>query len=623
MEEYIPLHLERYNRLVENFSNLAAKQVRIDKAKGTFPAETVINPDVAVVARLRPLLEPELEAGFPQGVFCRPDAPGLMDAHELKRPVRGPPALPTLQSSNFQVDRSFPPESSTDDLYDDFVKPLIPWAWNGGVGTLFAYGQTGSGKTYTISHLEKMVMQSLMKRDLEGERDFYVCIFELAGNTAYDLLNNRKPFSVLEDSFGVVQLAGAVEHHVTDAAQVLAHIDTAASFRRTEKTIKNDASSRSHAICRVRIGDPTDPSREDGMLYLVDLAGSEAARDVAKHGAERMKETREINASLSVLKDCIRGKAEADVILSGASTKKKPHVPFRQSTLTKVLKHVFDPAGTASCKTVVVACVNPCLLDIGASRNTLRYAEMLRVPVPKVKAAVYDPEAPMTWSNAQLRDWITSNSGTPAIDAALLAPFESGMQLLRLPHNEFEARCLKTAGVPGEHARAFRSKLWQRHVDSQKNKKAADKSSRDANGTTAPDKTAAIRQFYLQTSTSRDPDPESVAVPFRERIRPGMVVRWNGPPALNDSVPGASVRLAIIMCPVSAVKTIPAPVLQQPEAATSPESHQFLCALVSPGLMQESFTVDLWRHIVLDVEWMEDEVVLEYDGATRYYHLAI
>jgi kinesin family protein 2/24 len=97
MEEYIPLHLERYNRLVENFSNLAAKQARIDKAKGTFPAETVINPDVAVVARLRPLLEPELEAGFPQGVFCRPDAPGLMDAHELKRPVRGPPALPTLQ----------------------------------------------------------------------------------------------------------------------------------------------------------------------------------------------------------------------------------------------------------------------------------------------------------------------------------------------------------------------------------------------------------------------------------------------------------------------------------------------------------------------------------------------
>lgn len=123
-----------------------------------------------------------------------------------------------------------------------------------------------------------------------------------------------------------------------------------------------------------------------------------------------MRETREINVSLSVLKDCIRGKAEADALLGvSAPAKKKPHVPFRQSTLTKVLKHVFDPAGMASCKTVVVACVNPCLLDIGASRNTLRYAEMLRVFVPKTNAAVTDPEVPMTWSNAMLRDWIDKN----------------------------------------------------------------------------------------------------------------------------------------------------------------------------------------------------------------------
>lgn len=223
-----------------------------------------------------------------------------------------------------------------------------------------------------------------------------------------DLLNSRKAFSVLEDSFGVVQLAGAFEHPVTNADDVRAYIETAASFRRTEKTVKNDASSRSHAICRVRIGDPGNPAAEDGMLYLVDLAGSEAARDVAKHGAERMRETREINASLSVLKDCIRGKADADAVL-GAGGRKKPHVPFRQSTLTKVLKHVFDPAGTASCKTVVVACVNPCLLDVGASRNTMRYAEMLRVFVPKSKAAVYDAEAPMTWSNTQVRAWIDNN----------------------------------------------------------------------------------------------------------------------------------------------------------------------------------------------------------------------
>lgn len=147
---------------------------------------------------------------------------------------------------------------------------------------------------------------------------------------------------------------------------------------------------------------------EDGMLYCIDLAGSEAARDRAQHGADRMKEAREINASLSVLKDCIRGKAEADAFM-GNNSKKKPHIPFRQSALTRVLKHVFDPAGMRSCKTVVIACVNPSLPDIGPSKNTLRYAEMLRVLVPKTKPPRYDPEVPMTWSNAQLRDWVDNN----------------------------------------------------------------------------------------------------------------------------------------------------------------------------------------------------------------------
>lgn len=222
-----------------------------------------------------------------------------------------------------------------------------------------------------------------------------------------DLLNSRKQISILEDSFGVTQLAGALEYRVTSASEVMGYIDEAASYRRTATTEKNDASSRSHAICRVRIEIPDIVDAEDGILYLIDLAGSEAARDRAKHGADRMRETREINTSLSILKDCIRGKAEADA-LAATQSKKKPHVPFRQSALTKVLKHVFDPAGTRMCKTVVMACVNPSLADIYASKNTLRFAEMLRVIVPKAKAVEYEANTPMSWSNEQLRSWIDS-----------------------------------------------------------------------------------------------------------------------------------------------------------------------------------------------------------------------
>lgn len=324
------------------------------------------------------------------------------------------------QSSHFRLDRAFGADATTEHIYEETVQGLVPFAWNGGISTLFAYGQTGSGKTYTISRLEQLVIGALMGgSSLPGPRKIYLAVIELAGNAAFDLLNSRKPVSILEDAFGITQIAGAVEHLATDPAEATSLVEAANSFRRTASTEKNDQSSRSHAICRVRIENPEDPFSEDGLLYLIDLAGSEAARDRVQHGADRMRETLQINKSLSVLKDCIRGKAEADAMaLSGdrqdakwGKTQRKafPYVPFRQSALTKLLKHVFDPASRRACKTVVVACVNPSHVDSVPSKNTLRFAETLRVLVPASKQASYRPGAPMTWTNAQLRTWIDEN----------------------------------------------------------------------------------------------------------------------------------------------------------------------------------------------------------------------
>ena len=248
----------------------------------------------------------------------------------------------------------------------------------------------------------------------------YISIIELAGKAAFDLLNDRKKVSLLEDSLGNTQLVGAVEHQITNKDALLEWIDTAAALRRTEPTKRNDTSSRSHSICRIRIVNPNIPTAEDGLLYLVDLAGSEAARDKDLHDAARMKETSDINTSLSVLKDCIRGRAMLDSdALAGKSSGKKAYVPFRQSPLTKTLKHVFDPASVRSCKTVVVACVNPCAADVGAGKNTLRYAEMLRVVVPRAAALKYDPLVPASWDNEKLRGWIEENvSIFPALKSA-------------------------------------------------------------------------------------------------------------------------------------------------------------------------------------------------------------
>ncbi|KAH8705974.1 diatom spindle kinesin 1 [Talaromyces proteolyticus] len=613
-----------YQNLVAAFNNTRSANVSAPQTKK--PSTELSSSNMIVSARIRPLLNEDIAAGFPCAVYPRSEKSGVVDLHDLYNHPRG---RPVLRSSKYQVDRLFTPKATTEDIYDNLVANLVPFAWNGGIGTLFAYGQTGSGKTFTVSQLEKLVAMSLMAKDtgLDGTREVYMTIIDLAGNSAYDLLSSRKPISILEDSFGVTQLAGATEHLVQDRAEVMNLIDSAASFRRTAPTKKNDASSRSHGICRIRIKDPATAS--EGLLYLVDLAGSEAARDVAVHGADRMRETREINMSLSVLKDCIRGKVESDAYaysLSSKSkqTRNKPRVPFRQSALTKVLKHVFDPASSRVCRTVVIACVNPSLADVSPSKNTLRYAEMLRVQVPVGMAdkTESNPRAPMSWTNRQLKEWVAKNSGYPPIKSSILAPTESGTQLLHLPAEEFENRCLKTPGVSAGQAKAFRSKLWQMHIDSQR---ASDSLNESAEST--PD------SRKLSGYSSRDLSPSAATVPFKDRIRPGMVVSWahsDSDPALKTS---ERTQLAVILSPLEAVRDGVNFVVDRAEnghqdglaqgTETGGSGARYLCGLVTPGQIAEAYEMNLWQQVVIDVGMMESEVILEYDTGTRYYYISV
>lgn len=603
MDQFLLENVALYQNLVKRFKPAMPTPPR----PASEPAE-IPNPDMVVSARIRPLLDEDIASGFPCALFPRSGQSGVVDVHDLYHHPRG---RPVLKSFDYQVDRLFGSEATSQEIYDSQVEDLVSFAWNGGIGTLFAYGQTGSGKTTTISGLEKLVVKSLIDNSgqqqhhpNDGRKKVHISIIELAGNSAYDLLNARSPISILEDAQGVTHLAGAQEHLLVQGRPDVATdlIERAASFRRTASTQKNDASSRSHSICRLRIQTDDDDggggggggsnksgrSDADGFLYLVDLAGSEAARDVATHGAERMRETREINISLSVLKDCIRGKARADALLLTSATtaaaataaasgsklqqqqqmkKKKmkerpPHIPFRQSALTKVLKHVFDPPSSSTStsagktKTVVVACVNPSLADVGPSKNTLRYAEMLRVSVPAAVAA-----AATTGSSSSSDRKVGSNLAVEAPSAPQLA-------------------------------------------------------------TSRP--------------SSRDPDPAAASVPFHKRIRPGMAISYiPSPPhhhhGLDIAAVPANAELAVVLCPSEAVGSSGG---DGGGGGSTNDAHgnalkprggstaRYLCAQVTPGGVSETYEVNLWQHIIVDVSRMEREVILEYDAGTRYYRIA-
>ena len=224
-------------------------------------------------------------------------------------------------------------------------------------------------------------------------------------------------------------------------------------------------------------------------------------------------------------------------------------------------------------------------------------------------------------------------SGTPPIISAVLGPTESGAQLLRLPPAELESRCLKTPGVSVEQAKAFRSKMWQMHIDSQR---VTDTLNTPASKPIESMEPASMLGRLKLTSrfSSRDLDPTATAVPFKERIRPGMVISWNQPPGrgLALSVPD-DLKLAVVLCPVEAVQVTVKDILGNVVNPTASEhtatkgngtdsGARYLCALVTRALMAEAYELNLWRQIVINASMMDKEVLLEYDAGTRYYYIS-
>ena len=139
-------------------------------------------------------------------------------------------------------------------------------------------------------------------------------------------------------------------------------IDFGHSERTTHSTAANDTSSRSHAVCQIKVKDAS--GKAIGKLLLVDLAGSERAADTQSNNRQRRMEGAEINKSLLALKECIR-----------AIDQRSGHVPFRASKLSMVLRDSFLGSNA---KIVMIACINPGSSSADHTLNTLRYAERLK-----------------------------------------------------------------------------------------------------------------------------------------------------------------------------------------------------------------------------------------------------
>ncbi|KAJ4292851.1 tubulin-dependent ATPase kip3 [Collariella sp. IMI 366227] len=294
----------------------------------------------------------------------------------------------------FAFDKIFDQNSNQSDVYEGTTRGLLDSILDGYNATVFAYGATGCGKTHTITGTSQqpgiifLTMQELFEKiqDRSDEKTTEVSLsyLEIYNETIRDLLvpgGSKQGLMLREDSNQAVTVAGLTSHHPRDVQEVMDMIVQGNEYRTVSPTAANAVSSRSHAVLQINIAqkdrnaDVNEPHTM-ATLSIIDLAGSERA-SATKNRGERLLEGANINKSLLALGSCINALCDP---------RKKNHVPYRNSKLTRLLK--FSLGG--NCKTVMIVCVSPSSEHFDETQNTLRYANRAKNIQTKVTRNVFN-----------------------------------------------------------------------------------------------------------------------------------------------------------------------------------------------------------------------------------------
>ncbi|KAH8380345.1 hypothetical protein KR009_010143, partial [Drosophila setifemur] len=290
-------------------------------------------------------------------------------------------------TKKFTFDRSFGPESKQCDVYSVVVSPLIEEVLSGYNCTVFAYGQTGTGKTHTMVGNETAELKSSWEDDseigiipralshlfdelrlMEVEYTMRISYLELYNEELCDLLStdDSTKIRIFDDSTkkGSVIIQGLEEIPVHSKDDVYKLLEKGKERRKTATTLMNAQSSRSHTVFSILVhirenGIEGEDMLKIGKLNLVDLAGSENVSKAGNEKGIRVRETVNINQSLLTLGRVIT-----------ALVDRAPHVPYRESKLTRLLQESLG----GRTKTSIIATISPGHKDIEETLSTLEYA---------------------------------------------------------------------------------------------------------------------------------------------------------------------------------------------------------------------------------------------------------
>ncbi|XP_064513051.1 kinesin-like protein KIF18A [Pseudopipra pipra] len=337
---------------------------------------------VKVVVRVRPQTQKEKQDNFSRVVHVIDQHVLVFDPKEEevsffngKRLTHRDINKRQRKDLKFMFDAIFDEMSSQLEVFEHTTKTLIDGFLNGYNCTVLAYGATGAGKTHTmlgspedpgVMYLTMMTLYDRMDQIKEDKIcDVAVSYLEIYNEQIRDLLVSSGPLAVREDAQQGVIVQGLTLHQPKSAEEILQMLDYGNKNRTQHPTDVNASSSRSHAVFQIylRQQDKTASINQNvrvAKMSLIDLAGSERASATNARGA-RFVEGTNINRSLLAL---------GNVINALADPKRKKHIPYRNSKLTRLLK---DSLG-GNCRTIMIAAVSPSSLFYDDTYNTLRYA---------------------------------------------------------------------------------------------------------------------------------------------------------------------------------------------------------------------------------------------------------
>ncbi|XP_055361584.1 kinesin-like protein KIF6 isoform X2 [Betta splendens] len=334
----------------------------------------------------------------------------------------------------FRFKRVFDQAVKQEEIFENIAKPVADSVLAGYNGTIFAYGQTGSGKTFTITGgAEHYSDRGIIPRTLSYlyERfsqdssmvyTIHISYLEIYNETGYDLLDSRheasrledlpahvegsdsrvitnpyvevkeflyeqepiiiylfKKVIIMEDSDQNIHLRNLSMQQSANEEEALNLLFLGDTNRMIAETPMNQASTRSHCIFTLHIcrRDPGSAILRRSKLHLVDLAGSDRVSKTRLNG-HLLTEAKYINLSLHYLEQ----------VIIALSEKNRFHVPFRNSTLTSVLR---DSLG-GNCMTSMIATIAVDKRNIDESISTCRFAQ--RVALIKNEAVLNEEVDP-------------------------------------------------------------------------------------------------------------------------------------------------------------------------------------------------------------------------------------